>query len=222
MVAEGAAELEDVGALAEVEGAKIWRNVWKQAQGASTSSTSGFRMRRRRLPGSSGLPASLEKARAVESWSGWVSSADGPTSREPCWLFGRHGPLADDRAAYAGLKLVLVRLACLGGARPLPTKRDHVNAPDRIRTCDLRFRRPTLYPTELLARARGGFYGLPSARAMARASKRIRRSWPESSVRKPVKKRPGAEGCWRRPWASGLPCRSSTPRWPTIGSRPRR
>src|SRR6195952_439552 len=26
------------------------------------------------------------------------------------------------------------------------------NAPDRIRTCDLRFRRPTLYPAELLAR----------------------------------------------------------------------
>ena len=26
------------------------------------------------------------------------------------------------------------------------------NAPDRIRTCDLRFRRPTLYPTELRAR----------------------------------------------------------------------
>src|SRR6185295_7504994 len=28
-----------------------------------------------------------------------------------------------------------------------------LNAPDRIRTCDLRFRRPTLYPTELRARA---------------------------------------------------------------------
>jgi hypothetical protein len=28
------------------------------------------------------------------------------------------------------------------------------SAPDRIRTCDLRFRRPTLYPTELRARAR--------------------------------------------------------------------
>ena len=27
------------------------------------------------------------------------------------------------------------------------------SAPDRIRTCDLRFRRPTLYPTELRARA---------------------------------------------------------------------
>jgi hypothetical protein len=31
-------------------------------------------------------------------------------------------------------------------------KRDCRNAPDRIRTCDLRFRRPTLYPTELRAR----------------------------------------------------------------------
>src|SRR5213596_3780676 len=31
---------------------------------------------------------------------------------------------------------------------------DSSNAPDRIRTCDLRFRRPTLYPTEL--RALGG------------------------------------------------------------------
>jgi hypothetical protein len=29
------------------------------------------------------------------------------------------------------------------------------NAPDRIRTCDLRFRRPTLYPTELQARVAG-------------------------------------------------------------------
>jgi len=28
-----------------------------------------------------------------------------------------------------------------------------VDAPDRIRTCDLRFRRPTLYPTELLAQS---------------------------------------------------------------------
>ena len=27
-----------------------------------------------------------------------------------------------------------------------------VDAPDRTRTCDLRFRRPTLYPPELLAR----------------------------------------------------------------------
>src|SRR5262249_41313055 len=30
------------------------------------------------------------------------------------------------------------------------------SAPDRIRTCDLRFRRPTLYPTELRARAGPG------------------------------------------------------------------
>src|SRR5919109_2295282 len=29
------------------------------------------------------------------------------------------------------------------------------SAPDRIRTCDLRFRRPTLYPAELRARAAG-------------------------------------------------------------------
>ena len=29
-----------------------------------------------------------------------------------------------------------------------------ISAPDRIRTCDLRFRRPTLYPTELRARVR--------------------------------------------------------------------
>src|SRR5215211_2411460 len=29
------------------------------------------------------------------------------------------------------------------------------NAPDRIRTCDLWFRRPALYPTELRARVRG-------------------------------------------------------------------
>jgi hypothetical protein len=38
---------------------------------------------------------------------------------------------------------------------PLP-KRDRYYAPDRIRTCDLRFRRPTLYPTELQARDAGG------------------------------------------------------------------
>ena len=31
-----------------------------------------------------------------------------------------------------------------------------LSAPDRIRTCDLRFRRPTLYPAELRARVRGG------------------------------------------------------------------
>src|SRR6187200_1422720 len=36
-------------------------------------------------------------------------------------------------------------------------RRDPRNAPDRIRTCDLRFRRPTLYPTEL--RARDGTIG---------------------------------------------------------------
>jgi len=29
------------------------------------------------------------------------------------------------------------------------------SAPDRIRTCDLWFRRPALYPTELRARVRG-------------------------------------------------------------------
>ncbi len=39
------------------------------------------------------------------------------------------------------------------------------SAPDRIRTCDLRFRRPTLYPAELRARVwawtqNRGFYGL--------------------------------------------------------------
>src|SRR4051794_30328136 len=39
------------------------------------------------------------------------------------------------------------------------------NAPDRIRTCDLRFRRPTLYPTELLARAlRIGRFGVATMR----------------------------------------------------------
>jgi hypothetical protein len=43
----------------------------------------------------------------------------------------------------------------LNPANPLP-KRDSTSAPDRIRTCDLRFRRPTLYPTELLARVAGG------------------------------------------------------------------
>src|ERR1700742_534888 len=31
------------------------------------------------------------------------------------------------------------------------SRRNPSNAPDRIRTCDLRFRRPTLYPAELLA-----------------------------------------------------------------------
>jgi hypothetical protein len=40
-------------------------------------------------------------------------------------------------------------------ANQLP-KRDRCNAPDRIRTCDLRFRRPTLYPAELLARVGAG------------------------------------------------------------------
>ena len=33
------------------------------------------------------------------------------------------------------------------------------DAPDRTRTCDLRFRRPTLYPPELLARDTGGYQG---------------------------------------------------------------
>src|SRR5436190_20926722 len=34
------------------------------------------------------------------------------------------------------------------------TIHDVISAPDRIRTCDLRFRRPTLYPTELRALCR--------------------------------------------------------------------
>src|SRR5215813_13099667 len=49
--------------------------------------------------------------------------------------------------------------AALSASRPIPQnfaitlpKRHRANAPDRIRTCDLRFRRPTLYPTELQAR----------------------------------------------------------------------
>ena len=41
---------------------------------------------------------------------------------------------------------------------PLP-KRVSQNAPDRIRTCDLRFRRPTLYPAELRARVGVGTRG---------------------------------------------------------------
>ena len=51
------------------------------------------------------------------------------------------------------------------------------NGPDRIRTCDLRFRRPTLYPAELrawrpverrtVAESRAGAPGQPSAAAPA-------------------------------------------------------
>src|SRR3954454_12026928 len=52
------------------------------------------------------------------------------------------------------------RYAMDGSARSRPCRArtstrtscwEHVDAPDRIRTCDLRFRRPTLYPTELQA-----------------------------------------------------------------------
>src|SRR5688572_15970606 len=35
-----------------------------------------------------------------------------------------------------------------------PLLRGFLDAPDRIRTCDLRFRRPTLYPAELRAPVR--------------------------------------------------------------------
>ena len=36
-------------------------------------------------------------------------------------------------------------------------RRVRINIPDRIRTCDLRFRKPSLYPTELRGRRlRGG------------------------------------------------------------------
>src|SRR4051794_13645005 len=41
---------------------------------------------------------------------------------------------------------MVCRQEAAGSCKPL-------SAPDRIRTCDLRFRRPTLYPTELRARA---------------------------------------------------------------------
>src|SRR5690348_14983447 len=57
-------------------------------------------------------------------------------------------------------------------AIPLP-ERDCVNAPDRIRTCDLRFRRPTLYPAELLARESRGW--LPGRAILGALRGRLRR-----------------------------------------------
>src|SRR5215813_6171915 len=89
--------------------------------------------------------------------------------------------------------------AALSASRPIPQnfaitlpKRHRANAPDRIRTCDLRFRRPTLYPTELLARAHGrgspawdaaipggaDSRGIGAGRAWAEARERDRRARP--------------------------------------------
>jgi hypothetical protein len=47
------------------------------------------------------------------------------------------------------------------------------SAPDRIRTCDLRLRRPTLYPAELRARVRDGEANKPSSVTRAGARGRI-------------------------------------------------
>jgi hypothetical protein len=58
------------------------------------------------------------------------------------------------RADFGGCRAVRGRAAPLAKPRPLQViRRASGSAPDRIRTCDLRFRRPTLYPTELRAQA---------------------------------------------------------------------
>ena len=67
VVAEGSAELEEVGAAPQVQGGEVWRNVWKPAQGAPACLTSGLRTRGRRLLGSSGVPDSFGKRIPVES-----------------------------------------------------------------------------------------------------------------------------------------------------------
>jgi hypothetical protein len=68
------------------------------------------------------------------------------------------------------------------------------SAPDRIRTCDLRFRRPTLYPTELRARDPGdaprGNDCMESRPSTTRASPRASATWSRGA-RWPARGRPG-------------------------------
>ena len=74
------------------------------------------------------------------------------------------GPMRDlmhaiyDRITVAGPVIVGVRLtqaACAHGLAPALPEKVEIGAPDRIRTCDLRLRRPTLYPLSY-RRARPG------------------------------------------------------------------
>src|SRR3954471_168858 len=60
-----------------------------------------------------------------------------------------------------------------------PYEAESESAPDRIRTCDLRFRRPTLYPTEL--RARNGTLS-QAADCKRRGPPRANRSGPRAAA----------------------------------------
>ena len=60
-------------------------------------------------------------------------------------------------------------------------RHDVESAPDRIRTCDLRFRRPTLYPTELRARARNSVAAPVGAQTRSRSAASARRLAAPSS-----------------------------------------
>ena len=92
------------------------------------------------------------------------------------------GISAGIEAQLAEMEAVALRLS-----RPGP-QRTTRNAPDRIRTCDLRFRRPTLYPTELRARveasmaSRGILWG--AAWACSRDQRPLNSAWPGPLSRK--------------------------------------
>src|SRR5688572_30800900 len=81
--------------------------------------------------------------------------------------------------AHVDLPLAFVRESTerwSGSGKSMQVYIDQGGAPDRIRTCGLRLRRPTLYPAELRARAVHGRLARPAGLEPATYGFEVRRS----------------------------------------------
>src|SRR5690606_9409789 len=81
------------------------------------------------------------------------------------------------------------------------------DAPDRIRTCDLWLRRPTLYPAELRARATGG--GISRVLSRSRGEDHFSGSAVTGALERPTRDSDGAGSPSSPIWPCsgwGLPC----------------
>ena len=94
----------------------------------------------------------------------------------------------------------------------MPKSMPPLSAPDRIRTCDLRFRRPTLYPTELRARARNSVAAPVGAQTRSRSAASARRLAAPSSRSASLRSYFSSVSAGFRPASTGGACARSSSR----------
>ena len=96
----------------------------------------------------------INREAGVEGPRGGVGRSELEQSREDQGEFCTRKP---PQEAIPGPQAVnLQNLSVFGSEGRKPESPVFTGAPDRIRTCDLRFRRPALYPAELRARPKAG------------------------------------------------------------------